>query len=94
MVIDAATFAAVGGYSPSMRHHEALDLAVKLHQQNVPRLFDPLLEAVHHCVDVCGARRSQDKRDARAHLVRIHGRGYLMRAGLSRQRGAQCLSVD
>lgn len=81
LLIHADVFRRVGGYDPLMRHHEALDLAVKLEQAGVRRDFDPAITTIHHSLDVRGAGRARQKRAARRYLARKHGRWNLITGG-------------
>jgi GT2 family glycosyltransferase len=81
LLIYADTFHRVGGYDPLMRHHEALDLALKLEHAGVRRHFDPAIALIHHSIDVRGPSRARQKRTARRYLARKHGRWHLLTGG-------------
>lgn len=48
LVMRSDLFSAVGGYDQSLRYHEAIDLAMKLDELGLKRLFDPSIDVTHH----------------------------------------------
>jgi len=79
MLVAAETFRVVGGYDPTMREHEAQDLAIRLKRAGVASYFDPSIKLVHHRADVRGRTRPWQSARAALHLVRKHGlRRYLV----------------
>jgi GT2 family glycosyltransferase len=56
--IKLGIFAEVGGYDPSLRYCEAIDLGRKLKRRNLTRIFDPTLSVKHLQIDNRGWHRN------------------------------------
>lgn len=73
MLISAAVFRACGGYDPSIRSHEAQDLAINLERRNIKRWFDPAIWTRHQHIDVRGDNRRKWENHAARYLIRKYG---------------------
>jgi GT2 family glycosyltransferase len=73
LLVYSDVFKAVGGYDPSLRSHEAQDLAIRLDNKGIKRQFDPSISVVHHHIDVRGKNRRKWESSATRYLIRKHG---------------------
>lgn len=75
-MIRAATFDAFNGYDPKLQYCETLDLSRRMQDKGLERIFDPTVGAIHHEVNVRGAKRAIQVPAAH---VRLMGREVLQR---------------
>ena len=73
MLVYSTVFRSLGGYDPTLRSHEAQDLAIRLEKMGVKRQFDPSISVIHHHIDVRGKNRSKWENRAVVYLIRKHG---------------------
>ena len=71
--MDSAVFGAVGGFDPKLQDHEIQDLAIRLDGIGLRRVFDPLVAATHHAVQVRAGNRGHELLKAEAAIARKHG---------------------
>ncbi|WP_231997261.1 glycosyltransferase [Mycobacterium sp. 1245111.1] len=73
LLVYSEVFRGIGGYDPTLRSHEAQDLAIRLDNKGIGRQFDPSIRVVHHHIDVRGKNRRKWESTAARYLIRKHG---------------------
>lgn len=73
LMVDSEVFSKVGGFDPKLQDHEIQDLAIRLDGYGLRRIFDPLVAATHHAVQVRAGNRGHELLKAEAAIARKHG---------------------
>lgn len=73
LVIPSKVFTGIGGFDPSLREHEVIELAMRLYKQGLERRFDPALSALHTAVQVRTGNRQFQQFLTEVKIARMHG---------------------
>jgi|SRR5579884_1030150 len=73
MAIPLAVFRRVGGFDNKLQHHEAQDLAFKLHNHGYKVIFDPAFSVEHPYINLSDLSRKTMASKAARRLILKHG---------------------
>lgn len=74
LVVQSDVFSKVGGFSDTLREHEIQELAIRLHNLDLPRYFDPAISVQHkNEQDVRNYNRPAAMLRAELEIARIQG---------------------
>lgn len=74
MLIPSKLFAEVGGFDPTLRYHEAHDIAHKLHDRGYKVRFNPRIQVEHPDFDLANMRNEDHADEASRIIKRKYGR--------------------
>jgi GT2 family glycosyltransferase len=77
LLVSSDIFEDIGGFDENLREHEIQDLAIRMHNAGLPRLFDPAISVCHlNGQNVRNYNRATAMRNAERYIARKHGLGH------------------